>query len=133
MKKKRSFLAALGAAAIVGASIQPASAVEDDDLRFDTTSDLYAVCTVTADAPEFPVAHQACRAFIEAAVQYHDAVSDRKKMKRLVCYPKSATVEDGKNALVAWGKKNAGVKNLMGETPVVGLIRALAEKYPCKR
>ena len=129
--KKQSFLAALGAAALVGATAQPAAAVEDDDLRFDTTDDLYGVCAVNAGDPEFPAANLACRAFIEAVVQYHDAVSDRKKMKRLICYPKSATIQDGKNAFVAWAKKNAGDKKLMNEIPVVGLVRALAEKYPC--
>ena len=132
MNKKRSFLTVLGAAALVGASVQPAAAVEDDDLRFDTTDDLYAVCTVAASAPEYPVANQACRAFIEATVQYHDAVSDRKQLKRLVCYPKSATIQDGKDAFLAWAKKNASDRKLMKETPVVGLVRALAEKYPCK-
>ena len=112
--------------------MQPATAVEDDDLRFDTTGDLYAVCAVPASAAEFPVANQACRAFIEAAVQYHDEVSDRKKLKRLICYPKSATIQDGKEAFVAWAKKNAGDNKLMSEIPVVSLVRALAAKYPCK-
>jgi hypothetical protein len=132
MNVKRSFVAALGAAALVGASMQPATAVEDDDLRFDTTDDLYAVCAVPASAAEYPVANQACRAFIEAAVQYHDAVSDRRNLKRLICYPKSATIQDGKDAFVAWAKQNAGDKNLRNEIPVVGLVKALAAKYPCK-
>lgn len=132
MKNKLSFRAALGAAILVGASTQPAAAIEDDDLRFDTTSDLYAVCTVSASDAEYPVANQACRAFIEAAVQYHDAVSDRKNLKRLICYPKSATIQDGKDAFVSWAKKNARNKNLQKEIPVVGLVRALASKYPCK-
>ena len=133
MSTNRFFLAALGCAAVVGASVQPAAAVEDDDLRFDTTDDLYAVCGVPTNAPEFPLANQACRAFIEAAVQYHDAVSDRKNMKRLICYPKSATIQDGKDAFIAWARKNAGNKKRMGEVPVVGLVRALADKFPCKQ
>ena len=132
MNIKRSFVAAFGAAALVGASIQPATAVEDDDLRFDTTGDLYALCAVTASAAEYPVANQACRAFIEAAVQYHDAVSDRKNLKRLICYPKNATIQDGKDAFITWAKKNASDKKLMKEMPVVGLVKALAAKYPCK-
>ena len=132
MNTKRTFVAVLGAAALVGASVQPAAAVEDDDLRFDTTDDLYAVCAVSASDPEYPVANQACRAFIEAAVQYHDAVSDRKNLKRLVCYPKSATIQDGKDAFLAWAKKNAGNKKLQKEIPVIGLVRALATRYPCK-
>mgnify|MGYP003572839439 CR=1 FL=1 len=133
MKNKTSFPALLGAAAVAAAVALPVAAVEDDDLRFDTTDDLYAVCGVPTNAPEFPLANQACRAFIEAAVQYHDAVSDRKNMKRLICYPKSATIQDGKDAFIAWARKNAGNKKRMGEVPVVGLVRALADKFPCKQ
>jgi hypothetical protein len=133
MKTKPSFAAALGAAVLLGAIAKQAASVEDDDLRFDTTDDLYNVCAVPADAPEHPLTHQACRAFIEAAVQYHDAVSDKKHLKRLICYPESATIRDGKEAFLAWARKNAGNKKLMGEMPVIGLVRSLEGKYPCKR
>lgn len=133
MNTKPSFAAALGAATLLGAFAQQVGAVDDDDLRFDTTDELYHVCSVPADAPEYPLANQACRAFIEAAVQYHDSVSDRKRLPRLICYPKSATIQDGKDAFVAWARKNAGNKRLMGELPVIGLVRSLGDKYPCKR
>jgi hypothetical protein len=59
-------------------------------------------------------------------------VSDRKKLKRLICYPDSLTIEDGRTAFLAWGEANAGNAERMNELPVVGLVRALAEKYPCK-
>jgi hypothetical protein len=122
----------LAAAGLALAAAGPAAALQESNFRFDTTTDLYAICSVTPDAAEYVVANQACRAFIEAAVQYHDAVSDRKKMKRLVCYPATATIEDGKGAFIAWADANAGKQKLMGEQPVVGLIRSLAAKYPCK-
>jgi hypothetical protein len=107
-------------------------AAQDEDFNFDTTEDLYQVCSTTPENPENIPATFACRAFIEATVQYHDAVSDRKKMKRLVCYPSTATIGDGRRAFLAWAEANSGNKTLMGEVPVVGLIRALAAKYPCK-
>jgi hypothetical protein len=109
-----------------------AVAVEDEDFNFDTTEDLYQVCSISADAPTYLTALIACRAFIEATVQYHDAVSDRKKMKRLICYPDNATVEQGRIAFVAWAQANAGNAEAMAEMPVVGLVRALAAKYPCR-
>lgn len=133
MKNKLSLPALLGAAVLAGPFAQQAAAIEDADLRFDTTADLHDVCAVTASETEYAVAHQACRAFIEAAVQYHDAISDRKNLPRLICYPKDATVQDGKDAFLAWAGKNAGNKKLMGELPVVGLVRSLGKKYPCKR
>lgn len=129
---KTVFGTSLVAAGIALAIVQPAVAVQDSDLRFDTTAQLAAVCSVGADAAEYPVANQACRAFIEATVQYHDEISDRKNLKRLICYPKTATVEDGKEAFLAWTEANGSDKKLMAEQPVVGLVRSLAAKYPCK-
>lgn len=122
----------LAAAGVALAIAQPTFAIQDNDLRFDTTAQLAAVCSVSTDAAEYPVANQACRAFIEATVQYHDEISDRKKLKRLICYPKTATIDDGKAAFLAWSEAKAGDKKLMGEQPVVGLVRSLAAKYPCK-
>ena len=122
----------LAAAGVALAIAHPTFAIQDNDLRFDTTAQLAAVCSVSADAAEYPVANQACRAFIEATVQYHDEISDRKNLKRLICYPKTATVEDGKEAFLAWTEANGSDKKLMAEQPVVGLVRSLAAKYPCK-
>ena len=117
-------------AAVLGS--QSAIAVQDEDINFKTTEDLYQVCSVAPGAPEYIAASFACRGFIAAAVQYHDEVSDRKKMKRLICYPKGSTIADGRAAFVAWAEKHSGNKKRMDEVPVVGLVRALAAKYPCK-
>ncbi|MGB5835034.1 MAG: Rap1a/Tai family immunity protein [Thiohalocapsa sp.] len=115
----------------LGLSATPFAA-QDEDFNFDTTEDLYQVCSTSSDNPEHIPAVFACRAFIEATMQYHDAVSDRKRMKRLVCYSDTATIGDGRRAFLSWAEANSGNKTLMGELPVVGLVRALAAKYPCK-
>lgn len=112
---------------------QDAGAVENAAFRFDTTRNLYEVCSVAPDSSDYPIANQACRAFIEASVQYHDEISNRKSLKRLICYPKTATIEDGKQAFVAWAGAHSGDQRLMSEQPVVGLVRALAAKYPCSK
>jgi len=122
----------MGAAVAAVFGSQSAIAVENEDVNFKTTEDLYQVCSVDAGAPEYIATSFACRGFIAATVQYHDEVSDRKKMKRLICYPKGATVADGRAAFVAWAEKHTGDKKLMDEVPVVGMVRALAAKYPCK-
>jgi hypothetical protein len=122
----------LAAAAVALAFAQPAKAVQDSNFRFDTTTDLYNVCSVAQTAAEYPLANQACRAFIEAAVQYHDEISNRKNLKRLICYPATATIDDGKAAFVSWAQAHSGDGKLMGEQPVVGLVRSLAAKYPCR-
>jgi hypothetical protein len=130
----KTFLAggiAVVAAAGLSLSAQAAT-IADEDFQFDTTEDLYQVCSTPSDATEYLVASFACRAFIEATVQYHDAVSEKEDLKRLICYPKTATVADGRRAFVAWGEANKDNASLMNEQPVVGLVRALAAKYPCR-
>ena len=132
MKTKSSLPTVLGALLLASTFAQPASAVDDEDVKFRTTEDLYQVCSVSEGEAEYVPASFACRGFIEGAVQYHDAVTDRKNLKRLICYPKGATVGDGRRAFNAWAKKHAGNKERMNELAVVGLVRALADKYPCK-
>ncbi|NEX22013.1 hypothetical protein G3480_17160 [Thiorhodococcus mannitoliphagus] len=133
MKKTPSLALVLGTACTWGLMTETAVAVDDADFRFDTSSNLYEVCSVAPDAPEYVVANQACRAFIEASVQYHDEIADRKRMKQLICYPKTATIADGKAAFVSWASAHSGDKKLMAEQPVVGVVRALAAKYPCSK
>ena len=123
---------AIAAALVAAAMAQPAAAVEEKLFSFDTTEDLFRICSAEVADPDYTAAQVACTAFIEATVQYHDAVSDRKELKRLVCYPRGATIADGRAAFLDWAQQNAGNAQRMAELPVVGLVRALAKAYPCK-
>lgn len=131
MKPRLLAFIALAASAGLGLSAQAAS-VTDEHFDFDTTADLYRVCATPSDAPESTVASFSCRAFIEATVQYHDAISDKRRMKRLICYPSTATIADGRSTFVSWAEANQNNQRLMDEQPVVGVVRALAAKYPCR-
>ncbi len=122
---------ALAIATALGLTAGLALAVQDSDLRLDSTGDLYAVCSVPASAAEYPVTRQACRSFIEGVAQYHDLVS-KGRMKRLYCMPAGSTVDDGVQTFTAWAATKTGDAKLMGEEPAVGLVRALAANYPCK-
>ena len=115
MSKTGAFIQAAACAVLANSIAQNAFAVENDDLSFNSTEDLFQVCSVTEGAAEYVPASFACRAFIEAMVQYHDEVSDRKHTKRLICYPKTATVEEGRQIFVTWAKKNMRNKKLMDE------------------
>lgn len=132
MRRKSRYAIMAGALLAGSALSMSALALDESDFTFDTTKNLVQVCSAEGEGEGVIEAQLACRAFVEAAVQYHDAVSDRKKMKRLICYPGTTTIADATGVFVAWGKKNAGDAKLMGELPVVGLTRALAETYPCK-
>jgi len=115
-------------AALLAALAGSALAIDAEDLRFDTTEDLYQVCAADPASP----AQLACTGFIEATVQYHDGIANKRDMKRLICYSEGTTIGDGRAAFVTWAEANKGDATLMGEQPVVGLVRALAEAYPCR-
>ncbi len=132
MKLQRLIGTLCGVAMLAGGASQSVLASTAEDFDFETTMDLYHVCAAVPEDEDHIPSVFACRAFIEAAVQYHDAVSDRKTMKRLICYPETATVADGRRAFLAWVERNRNDAKLMKETPVVGLVRSLADKYPCK-
>jgi hypothetical protein len=123
----RSFIGA----ALAGVLSHTATATENQDFDYETTRDLYDVCSVSESDPGFIPAVFGCRAFLEASVQYHDAVSDRKHLKRLICYSKTATISDARGVFLSWVEKHAGDPDLMNESPVVGVVRALAGRYPC--
>jgi hypothetical protein len=106
--------------------------VGEKNFSLQTTRDLYELCSASTDHPDYAPAIYSCRSFLEATVQYHDAVSDGKTLKRLICYPPTATLEDARVAFVAWAKANERSKALMKEMPVMGVVRALEDKYPCK-
>ena len=127
-------LPAMSLTAFLAAAVYalPASALQESNFNYETTEDLYQVCSVDPKEESSLPAVYACRAFIEATVQYHDAISDRKSMKRLICYPKGATIEGARTVFLDWARANAANAQRMREMPVVGLVRALAEKYPCK-
>lgn len=114
-------------------SVLPAAALEKADFDFKTTEHLYNLCSVSMDHGDYSSAFYACSGFIHGTVQYHDGVSDKKNLKRLICYPPQTTLEEGKIAFVAWAEKNKNNADLMAELPVQGLVRALAEKYPCAK
>lgn len=133
MKRTRLIAVAFATALLAGTASRVSGAITEADFKLVSTEDLYQVCSVTADASNFIPATYECRGFIKGVVGYHDAVTDRKHLKRLICYPETTTIADGRQAFVDWARANAGNEELMQEQPVVGLVRALAAKYPCSK
>lgn len=123
---------AVALGAVVTFASGAALAADPEDFGFDTTEDLYEVCSTPVDVPEHVPAALACRAFIEATVQYHDQIVGREDVKRLVCYDETTTIQEAREVFVDWGKKNMRNKKLKSEQPVVGLMRSLSKAYPCR-
>ena len=95
------------------------------------TQELLDLCAVGTDNPEHEKMVYYCIAYINGAVDYHDAVSDHKKMKRLICYPPDATLEKGANAFIEWAQGKQGDMKFMNEAAVIGAVRGLNAKWPC--
>ena len=69
------------AAASFALLLAPAvGAIEEADFQLTTTQDLYDLCSVPEESPGYVAAIYACRGYIHAAVDYHDAVTDRKNL-----------------------------------------------------
>lgn len=109
----------------------PASAVEKRSFWISDTAGYLDVCTVPTDDPQRAEAIHFCLAYMDGVVDYHDALSDHEDMKRLICYPETATLEQGVLVFIDWAQDNQGDKKLMGEPHVIGVVRALSEKWPC--
>lgn len=127
MRQSIRYPAIIGALFAAQAFSPAANAIGDAAFNFETARDLIEVCSSDIDG-----AALACRAFLEATVQYHDAISGRKRMKRLTCPPKGTTVEQARVAFLAWGRRNADNATRMQELPAVAVVRALAAAYPCR-
>lgn len=107
------------------------SAIERRDFWIADTVDLLELCTTPTDDPLRSQAINYCMAYLDGAVDYHDAISDHKEMERLICYPNTASLEEGVLVFIAWAQANQGDKKLMDEPTVIGVVRALEAKWPC--
>ncbi len=108
-----------------------AHAVERVDFDLKTTQDLLDVCTVDGSDSLAAEAVYLCVGYFVGAYHYHQSVSGP-DMKPLVCAPEGTTRTDAIHIFVAWGQANAANMELMGELPIVGAIKAVREKWPCK-
>jgi Rap1a immunity proteins len=116
-------------------SLWPSFALATDTANFTlkTTEDLYRVCSTADDDPLRREAINFCEGFLLGVVSYHDAVTDRKHLKRLICYPQGVTRDEGIQAFVEWAASHQADNKFMNDPPVVGAVRGLAHKWPCKQ
>ncbi len=123
----------LAVAAILALWSGLASAIERRDFWISDTADLLDLCTTPNDDPLRPQAINYCMAYLDGAVDYHDTITDHEDLKRLICYPNTASLEEGVLVFIAWAQANQGDKKFMDEPTVIGVVRALEAKWPCDR
>ena len=122
---------ALAMSAVVW-SASAAAAVEERSFWLTNTADLLELCKTPSDDPQYGEAINYCMAYMDGAVDYHDAITDHEELKRLICYPETATLEQGVLVFIAWGEANQGDEKKMNEPTIIGVVRALADKWPCE-
>ncbi|HZT19702.1 MAG TPA: Rap1a/Tai family immunity protein [Dongiaceae bacterium] len=120
--------------AAVAAGLWPGlvQAATTSDFTLKTTEDLYRVCSDQPSDPLYSEALNFCQGFLLGVVSYHDAVTDREHLKRLICYPPTATRDQGIQAFVDWAARHQQDQKFMNDPPVVGAVRGLASRWPCK-
>ena len=118
--------------ATVGLWPSLALAIDTSDFTLETTEDLYRVCSIAPNDPLHQQAIDFCEGFLLGIVSYHDAITDREHLKRFICYPPTATRDQGIQAFIDWGAAHQQDQKLMNEPPVKGAVRGLAAKWPCK-
>jgi len=108
-----------------------AANVTDDDFRVDTTRQLLALCTVSADDPRSGEAIHFCYGYLVGAYAFHEAWMGKGMDERLVCPPDPApTRDDAVEQFVAWAKSQP---EYLDDVPVDVEFRFLMQTWPCQK
>jgi len=95
----------------------------------ESTGDLVELCSVSAGDPIYDAAMGFCLGYVDAAIDYHAALTAGPKNDAIACPEADITREEVVVVFMAWSKRNTQL--LKSESPVTGLMRAAAEKWPC--
>jgi len=94
-----------------------------------TTGELIELCSVSADDPSYAAAMGFCLGYIDAALDYHAALTAGKKFHAIVCPDPEVTREEVLAVFLDWSRTNP---QLVGTgLPVEDVMRAVYEKWPC--
>ena len=119
----------LALALALGVCAANAGTFEVEDFVLDSTEDLVDVCSARASDPMYEEAKIFCFGYLAAAIDYHRAMASAPGMGPIACAEAGATRKDLIEVLVAWSAKNP---QHMSAPPIESLLRAAAEKWPCK-
>jgi hypothetical protein len=108
-----------------------ALAVTPQDQHVSSTGDLVELCSASAGDPNYQAAMGFCFGYIDAAMDYHAALTEGPRYDPIACPETAVTREEVVVVLLEWSKRNA--QHLEVERPVTGVMRAAAEKWPCVR
>ena len=93
------------------------------------TGHLVQLCSVTAGDPLYNEAMSFCLGYIDAAIDYHRAMTAGDKYAPVACPDAEVSRKELVVVFLDWSKGNAGYMDI--ESPVNGLFRAASAKWPC--
>jgi hypothetical protein len=99
------------------------------DYDVPTTGDLITLCNVSEDDPLYEAARGFCLGYIDAAMDYHAALTAGPNYEAIVCPQGTVSREAVVTVVLEWSQSNG--QHLKSEAPVHGIMRALVEKWPC--
>lgn len=121
------FRYAIAMAAIFVSNQALAATSVDHDVP--TTGDLITLCAVSADDPLYEAARGFCLGYIDAAMDYHAALTAGPNYDAIVCLQGTVSRKEVVAVVLEWSESNE--QHLKSEAPVHGVMRALVEKWPC--
>jgi hypothetical protein len=107
-----------------------AVALNPTGFKVKTTSHLAELCGVSVNDPLYEAAMGFCFGYIDAALDYHAALTEVKSRDPLTCPPSDVTREEVVVVVTNWSQGNS--YRAGRETPVHGVMRAVSAKWPCK-
>jgi hypothetical protein len=117
----------IGLALAISAS--QAVALDEEAFKVVTTHDLVELCDTKAGERYHEFARGFCLGYLDAAWDYHEALTEGPKFDAIACPEAAVTRDDALQVFLAWAKANPG--ELDKETPVHGVMRAIADRWPC--
>ena len=107
----------------------PVLALDKSDFEVKTTRDLVTLCSATANDDMYEAAMGYCLGFVDAAHDYHAAVTSGDLLKPIACPGHETTRKEVVNMFLDWTRANTAL--LDTESPIHGLMRAASAKWPC--
>jgi hypothetical protein len=106
-----------------------AVALNPEGFQVETTGHLVELCSVSRDDPLYNAAMGFCLGYVDSAIDYHQALTAGDKYDPIACPEIEVTRENLVVVFLDWSKGNAAYMG--NETPVNGVLRAAAAKWPC--
>ena len=106
-----------------------AFSAENPNFKVKTTRDLVNLCSEPTGSTFYDAAMGYCIGFIDAAHDYHQAVTAGDLLKPIACPGAKVTRQDMVDMFLAWSKSHGDL--LDSESPIHGLMRAASDKWPC--